>query len=78
MIDTLCGACGGKIIFTWTFTAGGLKIAVDPPFRIRNASCAVAEDGRKLPGAAVVLLCSDICEERYRDEVGFANEIGDL
>jgi hypothetical protein len=68
-ILSACCACGTKPNGAVTLAPSKLGVGVkaDPPWRIRNA--AINDLG--LPGPVAVLICSDVCEERYRNAVGF-------
>jgi hypothetical protein len=65
-----CGACGVTPKFrdiAIGVSDGQLEIKCTPPWRVRNAGM----NDLGVPGANVVLLCSDVCEERYGRDVGF-------
>ncbi len=60
-----CGACGKSENAATLLLSGGLKLDLLGSWRARNA------DVGHPRGGAVVFLCSDICEKRYSDEIGF-------
>lgn len=67
-----CGACRAPVgeNARLAFSPQGFGIRLTPPWRMRNA----ATNELGLPGVAAVLLCSDMCEQRYQNEIGFAEE----
>lgn len=67
-----CQACGIDGRAT-THYAQGLALDLVGAWRARNAPYAIGPGGTKLPGASMVILCSDVCEERYRREIGLVD-----
>lgn len=68
-----CNACGTKPKFrdiTVGVSDGAFSIKCESPWRAKNA--AMNELG--IRGPVVVLLCSDVCEERYGRTIGFWKE----
>lgn len=74
-ISFRCAACGIKDRGAIDF-ADGIRIQLPDNWRCRNSAYVVTSDGMRLPGSAVTVLCSEICERRYGEAIGFADKEG--
>ena len=66
-----CGTCGTLGEDAVRFGAEFMQLMTVVPWRIRNGRSYA--DGELVP--CMVLLCSDLCEERYGKKVGFYDDV---
>jgi len=65
-----CYACGAHVKHGDLYVGAGLELFCEPPWRMRYA----ARTNGGHAGRSIVILCSDVCEEIYGKQIGFAPE----